>query len=252
MDHDDALHTERSKPPSKLQRQIEADLIAMVLLFSSFPLSLSLSLFLFSSLLFSSLLFSSLHTNSLSPPSSSTNTILIFQTSPLFLPRNQYVLKTVQLTAGYASNSFIQHSSSIFYCSPTIAPVEYSSLHPTFLEHPQSAFDYYRAQGVHRVCASPIILSLSLSFSLSLSLSLSDAISFSSKKACEHKYMGSRAQICIFRDSITRVADDLSKIQIVSRSGAPFFPSTSPIPEEWRQELNVVLEVPRLLPLSFL
>jgi len=77
--------------------------------------------------------------------------------------------------------------------APTIAPVEYNSKYKDYLEHPQSAFDYYQARGITRLVA-------------------------------EEKEMGSRAYVLLFKTHEHAQALGFSMPIIVnSRQGYPFF-----------------------------
>lgn len=48
---------------------------------------------------------------------------------------------------GYTARPLLENSEVPFYVAPTIAPVMHSSAAPDYLEHPQSAFDYYQTFG---------------------------------------------------------------------------------------------------------
>ena len=48
---------------------------------------------------------------------------------------------------GYTARPLLENAEVPFYVAPTIAPVMHSSAAPDYLEHPQSAFDYYQTFG---------------------------------------------------------------------------------------------------------
>lgn len=85
----------------------------------------------------------------------------------------------------------------LIYLPPTMAPVA-ASRRPDVLEHPEDAFEYFRAAGVGRV-------------------------------VCEEKHMGSRAVVLVTKDAAGQVAaqrfgvDDGSTGIVVTRTGRPFF-----------------------------
>ncbi len=84
----------------------------------------------------------------------------------------------------------------LIYLPPTMSPSETSS-QPGLLEHPQEAFEYYRAQGVHRV-------------------------------VCEEKHMGSRAVVVLCKDQQAALdrfgIEDGGTGVIYTRTGRRFHP----------------------------
>eukprot|EP01126_Amoeba_proteus_P050720 TRINITY_DN6014_c0_g1_i5.p1 TRINITY_DN6014_c0_g1~~TRINITY_DN6014_c0_g1_i5.p1 ORF type:complete len:685 (-),score=124.86 TRINITY_DN6014_c0_g1_i5:3-2057(-) len=107
---------------------------------------------------------------------------------PIWLSRNQKKIEKEKIKEGYKSWNFMKHSGRVPFLAPTIAPVDYSPGNGRILEHPQSAFSFYRARGITRV-------------------------------TCEEKYMGSRATVLVVQKSLDRV-----EIQFFSRGGMEFFP----------------------------
>ncbi len=72
-----------------------------------------------------------------------------------------------KVVRGYCFPAFFGGEvSNVCYLGPTMAPAEWCKARPDYLEHPVSAFDYYRSRGVERLIA-------------------------------EEKYMGSRAVLCV-------------------------------------------------------
>lgn len=56
-------------------------------------------------------------------------------------------LECVLTQEGYTARPLLENAEVPFYVAPTIAPVMHSSAAPDYLEHPQSAFDYYQTFG---------------------------------------------------------------------------------------------------------
>lgn len=116
--------------------------------------------------------------------------------SPYYLPISNYELKGKEFANGYSSRSFIENSN-IFYMAPTVPPVEYNDTFANYLEHPYSAFKYYKDRGIYNIVA-------------------------------ENKYMGSRAHIAIFKnEQAMRLFNSDSPIIINTRNGNTFFENTN-------------------------
>jgi hypothetical protein len=63
------------------------------------------------------------------------------------IARIPFILGTCGAQEGYTARPLLENSEVPFYVAPTIAPVMHSSAAPDYLEHPQSAFDYYQTFG---------------------------------------------------------------------------------------------------------
>lgn len=135
---------------------------------------------------------------------------LLGMVEPLYMPETQTYVEAKILIEGYTARPLLENSEVPFYVAPTIAPVMHSSAAPDYLEHPQSAFDYYQTFGITRLVA-------------------------------ENKYMGSRGHVLAFRHPSV-CPGDLPLISVISRSGAPFFDDASTIPWEWHSELSAAME----------
>eukprot|EP01130_Rhizamoeba_saxonica_P013405 TRINITY_DN5724_c0_g2_i2.p1 TRINITY_DN5724_c0_g2~~TRINITY_DN5724_c0_g2_i2.p1 ORF type:complete len:416 (+),score=87.72 TRINITY_DN5724_c0_g2_i2:222-1469(+) len=129
--------------------------------------------------------------------------------SNLYMQITNWTVHSKHLKRGYSSPAFIDHSNDIFFLGSTIPPSNHHPDAPEYLEHPYSGFDYFRSVGIGKVVA-------------------------------ENKYMGSRGHIFAFREGAD-IPSGYQSIQIVSRSGAPFFKTTD-IPMLWLKELSVVLD----------
>jgi len=111
----------------------------------------------------------------------------------VYLPISNYTIRKNEISAGLTNRAFSENSDNIFYMAPTMAPVDFNGKYPEFLEHPETAFDYYRERGQQVIYA-------------------------------EEKYMGSRATIIAFRNSETaKLFNSKELIIINSRSGFKFF-----------------------------
>lgn len=111
----------------------------------------------------------------------------------IHLPISDYTIKSKELTNGFSSKQTILNIDNIFYLAPTIAPVEYSENHPEYIEHPSSAFEYYKQRNITKLVE-------------------------------EIKYMGSRSYICIFKNKDMHKHFGLKHwVTINSRAGYPFF-----------------------------
>ena len=110
----------------------------------------------------------------------------------IYFPLSNITIGKKILSNGYCQKPFMTNHKNIFYLQPTISPVDSLPEHSDFLEHPQSAFNYYADRGITTLYG-------------------------------EQKYMGSNAQILIFKDAIKASQLGYSKISINSRSGYPFF-----------------------------
>jgi len=112
--------------------------------------------------------------------------------NPVYLSGANYTITPNSISAGYASSQ-MRCNPNIFYLAPTIAPVEYNPEYPDVLEHPATAVNYYMERGVHNLVA-------------------------------EHKYMGSRAYVLLFKNAtLAALAGFNRPIIINSRQGFPFF-----------------------------
>ncbi|MBI5076921.1 methyltransferase domain-containing protein [Candidatus Falkowbacteria bacterium] len=111
---------------------------------------------------------------------------------PLYLEVTDYAVSEKEMRYGLTTYGFLANANNIFYLAPTVAPVDFDSRFPKYLEYPQSCFDYYRERGIRRLVG-------------------------------EEKYMGSRAHILVFRDiQQARLFGFDFPIVIISRSGLPF------------------------------
>lgn len=112
---------------------------------------------------------------------------------PFLLPISMYEVKEKEISIGLSSNAVIGNGKNIFYLGPTIPPVDYDDNNPFFLEHPESAFNYYQNKGVKELWT-------------------------------EYKYMGSRAYILCFKtiEAANKAGFDRQLI-INSRGGFSFF-----------------------------
>lgn len=113
--------------------------------------------------------------------------------SETILELSNYNINKSELANGYCESSFINNHKNISYLGSTIAPVEFNKKYSTYLEHPESAFDYFKSKGINEL-------------------------------VCEKKYMGSRAYItvCKNKDIATSLGFE-SEIIINSRKGYNFF-----------------------------
>lgn len=110
--------------------------------------------------------------------------------APFYIMPHNYAVYYNDLKRGSIMN---RNSNDTMYLGPTIAPAEYNSKYPEYLEHPMTCFEYYKDRGV-------------------------------SKLVAEHKYMGSRCHICVCRDDAVANSLNLSnKVIAISRYGNPFF-----------------------------
>lgn len=124
----------------------------------------------------------------------------------IYLPISDYTIRSKELADGFSSKQTIMNIDNIFYLAPTIAPVEYSDKYPEYIEHPSSAFEYFRQRGITQLVE-------------------------------EVKYMGSRAYIIIFKDEEMHKNFGLKhSIVINSRAGYPFF-EFDEIPNIIRKEI---------------
>lgn len=111
----------------------------------------------------------------------------------VYLEISDYNINKSQLNTGYTSRSFLSNGSNIFYMAPTMAPVNYNPQFPDYLEHPETCFEYYRQRGITHLIG-------------------------------EEKYMGSRAELLIFKDKEKANMTGYEHPVIVnSRSGYEFF-----------------------------
>ena len=122
----------------------------------------------------------------------------------VYLPGSQIIVPKKKLKSGFSHHSFISHGGDVFYLSPTISPVAYFNEHDDYLEHPESAFNFYEKKGVDRV-------------------------------VCEKKYMGSRMQI--FFSHPKKTPKHLKNIQFISKTGRNFFKDDDPIIKSFEKEL---------------
>lgn len=113
-----------------------------------------------------------------------------------FVRVQKATVKRGALAAGLVDRAFLAAADDAFFRAPTIPPVEHTATEPAFLEHPRAAFEYYRERGLKRLVA-------------------------------EHKYMGSRAHVLVFRDREAATAFGWPAhrplLHIISRSGRAFF-----------------------------
>ena len=110
-----------------------------------------------------------------------------------YLDISNYTVIPKEISNGFASKQMLINKKNIFYLSPTMAPVEYTSKHHTYLEHPTAAFEYYKKRGVQELVS-------------------------------EKKYMGSAGYVLVFKDpDKAKIAGFDSPIIINSRQGYPFF-----------------------------
>lgn len=111
----------------------------------------------------------------------------------IYMDKTNYNINSREISNGYSSNQMIINKESIFYMAPTIAPVEYNPKYEDYLEHPESAFNYYKSRGITSVVA-------------------------------EEKEMGSRAYVMIFKTlKHAQALGFPTPIIINSRQGYPFF-----------------------------
>lgn len=111
--------------------------------------------------------------------------------TPIYLPITNYTVSSKELSTGLGSRSY-SYSDNIFYLAPNIAPVEYNDNFPEYLEHPVTAVNYYLERGITQLVA-------------------------------EHKYMGSRCYIIIFKQlEHAKMFGFNHNVTIFSRRGHPF------------------------------
>jgi len=85
----------------------------------------------------------------------------------LYFPITSFSLSPKELKVGITSYPFVTNSMTTAFLGTTIPPVAYLDTEPNFLEHPISAFEYYKTKEV-------------------------------TKLVCENKYMGSRCYVVAF------------------------------------------------------
>ena len=124
----------------------------------------------------------------------------------IYLERSNYVIRSSgkqnELANGYCSNAFRYNPNEMFYLAPTISPVEYLDKPDydanKYLEHPLACFEYYQSKGITQLVG-------------------------------EHKYMGSRAHILIFKSLDHAMNMGFNRpISVISRNGYKFFEASSP------------------------
>lgn len=104
-----------------------------------------------------------------------------------------YMITKKELSNGYSSFAFIKNHKNIFYLAPTMSPVDYNPQYPDLLEHPYTAFDYYKQRGIDLLIG-------------------------------QEKYMGSRGYILFFKDpEHAKLLGYDYPLIINSRGGFPFF-----------------------------
>lgn len=63
-------------------------------------------------------------------------------------PVSIVLLSLTQSQEGFTARPLLENAQAPFYAAPTIAPVMWSKGAPNYLEHPQSAFEYYQTFGL--------------------------------------------------------------------------------------------------------
>lgn len=115
--------------------------------------------------------------------------------SEFYLPISNYNISNNEINIGYCTNNF-KNIDNIFYLAPTMSPVDYTDSQPDYLEHPESAFDYFK----NRLTTENQIL------------------------VGQHKYMGSRGYILLFKNK--EIANNMGfdkPIVINSKGGFKFY-----------------------------
>lgn len=118
--------------------------------------------------------------------------------APFHLDAANYDVTSSELRSGAVSSTFLKNARDVFYLGPTMAPVDHDPRFPDYLEHPMSAFTYYRERGVTKLVG-------------------------------ETKYMGSRGYLMLLRDPEMAAWLGVSGPCVLnSRSGVSFFERGSP------------------------
>lgn len=134
--------------------------------------------------------------------------------SSFYLPISNYEIRSKEITKGLISPVYTKNINNIFYLAPTMSPVEYTDKTEynanRYLEHPLSAFDYYKSKGIDFLYG-------------------------------EKKYMGSRSYILCFKDNKTSKEFGYDYPLIInSRKGWPFFDDDKFMKELWnRLQINM-------------
>lgn len=110
----------------------------------------------------------------------------------IYLSSANYRINRFEIGAGYCDRAYRNNFKQLFYMSPTVPPVEFDNDESDFLEHPVSAFKYFRDRGIVEILAQP-------------------------------KYMGSRATFIVFENSeISSRMGFKHPLTIISRNGYEF------------------------------
>ena len=112
--------------------------------------------------------------------------------APVILEEVGAVIPAGSVRDGLRHPVYRNFRQTAFYLSPTMAPVEHDPTHPDYLEHPAAAFAYYRQRG------ETVLIE-------------------------QHKYMGSRCHLLVFRDEQVARQVGQPPVVAVSRGGYPFF-----------------------------